>query len=331
MKDIMALCDKDEEYVYRLQELLSQRESFPFTVSGYSDREAFKQELKKRRFSLVLASEGFYRDVCELDDEGRPPMMLLKETNSIPDAASYIRKYQSGEKIRQEIMEKYAPRTEGNIGGKGDKKTRLYGVFSPLGKNTQSSFSLLLGQFLAKKSSVLYLNFEPFSGLSGLMNGSGDRDLTDLVYYMQGGKERLVYKLESMVGNVNGLDYISPAFSFVDLGQVREESWLMLIETLKEMGTYDNVILDLSEMVHGLLNVLRQCDYIYTISDREGMALSRMEQYEELLKCLDYKDVLDRSLKCELPRFKKLPASIEELPYSELAVYVRKLLEEENR
>ena len=330
MKDIMALCDKDEEYVYRLQELLSQRESFPFTVSGYSDREAFKQELKKGRFSLVLASEGFYRDVCELDEESRPPLMLLKEKNSIPEAAAYIRKYQSGEKIRQEIMEKFAPRTGGAFGGKGDKKTKLYGVFSPL-CSAKSSFSLLLGQLMAKKSSVLYLNFEPFSGLSGLMSGSGDKDLTDLVYYMQGGKERLVYKLESMVGNVNGLDYISPAFSFVDLGQVREESWLMLIETLKELGTYDNVILDLSEMVHGLLNVLRQCDYIYTISDREGMALSRMKQYEVLLKNLDYEDVLDRSRKCELPRFKKLPASIEELPYSDLAVYVRKLLEEEDR
>ena len=331
MKDIMALCDKDEEYVYRLQELLSQRESFPFTVSGYSDREAFRQELKKGRFSLVLASEGFYRDVCELDEDRRPPLMLLKEKNGIPEASAYIRKYQSGEKIRQEIMEKYAPQTGSAFGGKGDKKTVLYGVFSPVGRSIQSSVSLLMGEMMAKKGSVLYLNFEPFSGLAGLLSGSGDRDLTDLVYYMQGGKERLVYKLESMVGNVNGLDYISPAFSFVDLGQVREESWLMLIETLKELGTYDNVILDLSEMVHGLLNVLRQCDYIYTISDREGMALSRMEQYEELLKSLDYKDVLERSLKCELPRFKKLPASIEELPYSELAVYVRKLLEEEGR
>ena len=329
MKEIMALCDKDEEYVYRLQELLSRRESFPFTVGVYSDREAFKQELKKGHFSLILASEEFYRQVCEVYGEDHPPLILLKEKNSVTEAELYIRKYQSGEKIRQEIMEKYAPVPGATAGNKGDKKTLLYGVFSPVGKSIQTSFSLLVGQNLAKKGSVLYLNFEPFSGLAGLLSGSGDRDLTDLVYYMQGGRERLVYKLESMVGNVNGLDYISPAFSFVVLGQVSEESWLMLIDTIRELGTYDYVILDLSEMVHGLLNVLRQCDHIYTISDREGMALSRMEQYEGLLKSLDYEDVLERAFKCELPRFKKLPASIEELPYSDLAVYVRKLLEEE--
>ncbi len=328
MKSILALCDRDEEYVYRLQELLSRRESFPFTVCSYTDREAFRQEMKKKKFSLVVASEGFYKDARELDKDGEIQLILLKGTEDDTGNEEYIRKYQSGEKIRQEIMENYAPKgTE--VKAAGNKKTRVYGVFSPVCREVQTSVSLLLGQFLAKKGSVLYLNFEPFSGLPGLLNGSSDRDLTDLVYYMQGGRERLLYKLESMVGNVNGLDYISPAFSFVDLGQVREESWLMLIDTLKEIGSYDHVILDLSEMVHGLLNVLRQCDRIYTILDREGMALSRIEQYEELLKSLDYEDVLDRSQKFELPRIKKLPSSIEELPYSDLAVYVRKLLEDE--
>ncbi len=329
MKGIMALCDKDEEYVYRLQELLSRRESFPFTVSAYTDREAFKAELKKGRFALVLAAEDFYRDAQQQDTERKTALMLLEDKNSANASAAGINKYQSGEKIRQEIMEKYSPDNAGAIDGAGNKKTVLLGVYSPICRSLQTSFSLLMGQFLAKKGSVLYLNFEPFSGLSGLLNSPGDRDLTDLVYYMQGGKERLVYKLESMVGNVNGLDYISPAFSFVDLGQVREESWLMLIQTLKELKTYDHVILDLSEMVHGLLNVLRECDSIYTISDREGLALSRMEQYEELLKSLDYEDLLERSKRCELPRFRKIPSSLEELPYSDLAMYVRKLLEEE--
>lgn len=328
MKSIMALCDKDEEYVYRLQELLSRRESFPFTVSSYTDREAFRQEMKNKRFSIVVASEGFYTDARELDRDGDTQLILLKSTEDENENTGYIRKYQSGEKIRQEIMENYAPKGT-DIKAAGNKKTKVYGVFSPICREVQTSFSILYGEFLAKRGSVLYLNFEPFSGLPGLLNGSTDRDLTDLVYYMQGGREKLLYKLESMVGNVNGLDYISPAFSFVDLGQVREESWMMLIETLREIGSYDYVILDLSEMVHGLLNVLRQCDRIYTISDREGMALSRMEQYEELLKSLDYEDVLKRSQKFELPRFKKLPSSIEELPYSDLAVYVRKLLEDE--
>ncbi len=331
MKKMLAICDKDEGYVYRLRELLARREAFPFEVSSYTDRDAFEEELFRNRFGLVLASGEFYRTACSIDEDKRPPLILLRGKNDDDNVEPSIWKYQSGEDIRKEIMEKCPAQQQSAIAGGGGKKTVMIGIFSPVCHSLQTTISLLAGQFLAKKGSVLYLNFEPFSGLHKLLGGTGDRDLTDLVYYMQGGKEKLVYKLESMVGNINGLDYISPAFSFVDLGQVKEESWLMLIETLREIGTYDYVILDLSEMVQGLLNVLRECDSIYTIADREGLALARMEQYEELLRSLDYDDVLKRSRRCELPRFKNIPSSIEELPYSDLAVYVRKVMEEDER
>ncbi|MBR5420502.1 MAG: hypothetical protein IK115_05070 [Lachnospiraceae bacterium] len=323
-KEIIALCDRDEAYVYRLQELLSRRESFPFTVSCYTSEERFSEELKKGRIGLVLAGESFYK--LAAGAETHPPLLLLKEKGSAHPAPDYIWKYQSGECIRQQIMERYARAAAPGAAAGGGKKTELIGIFSPVCRSVQTSFSLLMGQFLAKKGSVLYLNFEPFSGLPKLLKNPWDRDLTDLVYYMEGGRERLVYKLESMVSNVNGLDYISPAFSFVDLGEVSEESWLLLIRTLQEIGTYDHVILDLSEMVHGLLNVLRECEKIYTLADREGMSLSRMEQYEELLRSLDYGDILERSTRCELPRFRKLPEGIDELPYSDLAAYVKKVM-----
>ena len=140
MKSIMALCDKDEEYVYRLQELLSRRESFPFTVSSYTDREAFRQEMKNKRFSIVVASEGFYTDARELDRDGDTQLILLKSTEDENENTGYIRKYQSGEKIRQEIMENYAPKGT-DIKAAGNKKTKVYGVFSPICREVQTSFS----------------------------------------------------------------------------------------------------------------------------------------------------------------------------------------------
>ncbi len=324
-RNILALCDTDEAYIYRLRELLLSRGSFPLTVSCFTEEKAFLEKLKKTEPALILAGESFYRLAETLPDH--PPLLLLKETAGESTGKDHIWKYQSGEKIRRQLMEHCAAETTPAPGKGGSKKTELVAVFSPVCRSIQTSFSLLMGQFLAKNGSVLYLNFEPFSGLSQLLKNPGDRDLTDLIYYMEGGKERLVYKLESMVSNVNGLDYISPAFSFVDLGEVQEESWLMLIRTLKEMGSYDHVILDLSEMVHGLLNVLRECDRIYTLADREGLELARMEQYEELMRSLDYGDILERAKRCEIPRFKKLPSGLEELPYSDLAAFVRKVME----
>ena len=322
-KELCAVCGNDRDYLERLADSLSRRESFPFSICSYYDNEVFLADLKKKHFSLVLAEEDFYK---RIPGDSGVSRILLKEKGSVLDAPEHIWKYQSAESIRRQLMSYAEAGAEIPSGsGAGSRKTQLIGVFSPVCRSVQTSFSLLMGQTLAKKGPVLYLNLEPFSGLSKLLPGPADRDLTDLVYYLQGGKDRLVYKLESMVGNVGGLDYVSPAFSFMDLAEVSEESWLLLIKTLREMASYSYVILDLSEMVRGLLNVLRECDLIYTISDREGMTLARMEQYEDLLKALDYSDICQRAINCPLPRFRKLPSGIDELPYSELAGYVKRL------
>ena len=75
--------------------------------------------------------------------------------------------------------------------------------------------------------------------------------------------------------------------------------------------------------------MLRECDVIYTISQREGMGAVRMKQYEELLGMNELDEILDRTSKCEMPVFTNLPNGIEELPYTELAGYVKSVAEEE--
>ncbi len=335
-KEQMAICDSDEKYVYRLQEILEQRSAFPFAISVFTEPENIPQnewEEMGKKYRLILAGETFYEKMrTELKREGvtEDKLLLLKGKEGMPEIKEYIWKYQSADNIRRQIVEYYAEKeNEAVTFSPGRKKGTLLGVFSPACRELQSSFSILLGQYLAKQGSVLYLNFESFSGLSKLLEETNGRDLTDLVYYMEGGRERLVCKLESMVGNLNGLDYVSPAFSFVDLAEVREENWLLLLQTLKQIGHYDYILLDLSENIQGVLNILRMCESVYTLSSREGMAQIRLAQYEELLQKLDYDDVLKNTKKCELPIFGKIPGSIEELPYSEMSAYVKGLMREE--
>ncbi|MCR5597533.1 MAG: hypothetical protein K6G19_05135 [Lachnospiraceae bacterium] len=326
-RKMIALCDPDSNYLTHLQENLEQRENFPFVVNTYTNAISLKESMKEFEYEVVLAAEEAFK---ELRKDVGDSLVLLKEKGTKCDADDFIWKYQSAENIRKEILEHCAEK--GNLDAVIDecgRHTRLIGVFSPVGKDVQTSFSLLLGQFLAKKKKVLYLNLEPFSGLSYLDNAGEGRDLTDLIYYMNSGKDKLQYKLESMINRIGELDYVAPAFSFIDLAQIESENWILLLKMIMKYGKYDYLILDLSEIIQGVLNVLRECDVIYTISQREGMGAVRMKQYEELLGMNDLDDVLERTSKCEMPVFTNLPNGIEELPYTELAGYVRSVAEEE--
>ncbi len=334
-KKKMAVCDANEQYVYRLQEILLQRESFPFEVEVYTSLEMLCEQWRKRDFAMILVSEEFSEALLQYAEgegkEGKERIVILRERRKEGSEQKQIRKFQSAIAIRQEIMQIAADMEQSRAqeeAATGHKRTELIGIFSPVNRDLQTSFSLLMGQFLARKKSVLYLNLEPFSGLAGMLECKGERDLTDLIYYLESGRERLVYKLESVVSNSNGLDYVSAAYSFVDLSSVKEENWRLLIRTLKEMGNYDYIVLDLSEIVQGLLNILRECDEIYTIGNKEAMSSLRLEQYEELLHHLEYEDVLEKTQKIILPPYRRLPIGIADLLMSDLGYYVKDLVGE---
>lgn len=324
--DRLAICDSDEKYMEKLQQYLISRSSFPFSVSIYGNMEEFRKENVKNGFEVILAGESMFSDLEEMEFTGMP-ILLQDKGVMVGKAERIVRKYQSAEIIRKKILEMYAD-WDGTVKVRGvaHKENRLIGVYSPLGRCIQTSFSLLLGQFIAKKQKVLYLNFEPFSGLSGLLGREEEQDLTDLVYFLSNGKDRFLYKLESMVSNVNGLNYVAPAYSYMDIAAIKAEDWLLLIHSLKECADYDVIILDLSELVQGLPDVLRECSYIYTLNRTDGVARHKMKEYEDLLMRQEYQDIITKTKKLELPTFKSLPATLEEMSYGELADYVRKIV-----
>ena len=314
----IALCDYDEKYIVKLQENLEQKDNFPFSVSTFTGVEKLKKSLTDTDYELILAEEKAF-DELKKDQKlqkGNSLLVLLKERGSINASDDFIWKYQAADRIRKDILKICSEKGNSDVVfGTAEERTRLIGVFSPVGRDIQTSFSLLLGQFLAKKKKVLYLNLEPFSGLSGMSGFDPESDLTDLIYYLESGKDKMRCKLESMVGNIGGLDYVSPAFSFLDLSQVTGENWILLMESIINTGKYDYLIVDLSEIIRG--------------TGREGLAPSRIKQYEELLKQLENNDILEHTKKVEMPTFSMLPSDLSELPYSELAGYVGEIAEAE--
>ena len=342
-KKILALCDTDKRYTDKLRDLLEERESFPFSVSVYSDFENLKKDVKKGFINAVLLSEGFLEEDTaqseEFFDDNRIMLMILGSGSVIRGKAPVIRKFRSGEFIRKEILGcfsdyKSCEEKDGKSAGPspsmaGYRETKVICAYTPVGRCLQTTFSVLLGELMAKKHPVLYINAEPYSGLLGKGEFNQANDITDLIYYMRNNPEKMLLKLESMVVSLSGLDCISPVKTISDLHSINGDDWLSLLSTLRESGLYEYVIIDLSDGVIGLNDILRYGDIIYTVTRPDHMAETKMKIYEDSLKASDYGDILSKTKKLSFPFYQKLPSDPAELTGCEMKGAVLKIIEED--
>lgn len=99
-----------------------------------------------------------------------------------------------------------------------------------------------------------------------------------------------------------GMDYILPMKNEQDVRSVRKEEWISLLDMILEKCIYEVVLLDLGDAVHGLYDILRKCDRIYTPYIHEGAAEAKLEQYEDNLRAAGYADILRRTVKRQMGR-----------------------------
>ena len=331
-KRILAICDEEQDYACHFLDYLSRsggRENFPFEIRVFTERGAWEQFAGQNEATVLLVSQPLYERYGGEWEAGR--RIILSEGRDGPPGEQWIDKYQSVEAVVRKVLELASDAgllpPAARAGGREGMK--LIGVYSPVGRCLQTTFSFTLGQLLARKHRVLYLNFECFSGFGKMLRKEFQADLSDLIYFLHNRDGRFPYRLESMTQKLNGLDYIPPAFSCLDLQRVEKEEWLALLDELGQSGLYEYVILDLSEVINGLFDILKLCSRVYTIVRDDGFAAAKQEQYEALLTCLDHEDILENTKKCRLPLFRQLPQGLEGLTRGELADLVRGLIEED--
>lgn len=328
-KPIMAICDRQAAYTNRLIALFQGKKELPFEIHGFTKNESLQEFCEENKVALLLVSEPDYRE--ELQEKGIDRILVLQEgTGSLPEHVSTVNKFQPAGKLYREVMRVY---------GEGEKivpfqksmrrEVQLIGVYSPLHCCMQTTFTLTAGEILAKRKKTLYLNFECFSGFETLLGRRFDGNLTDILYYYDCAREKLPYKLESIVQKIGELYFVPPAASYEDFQDIREEEWLPVITGIAKAGGYETVLLDLTEQVRGVYSLLEACDRIYTLIRDDCMAKAKLAQYELLLEQGDYRRIREKTEKCRLPFLKNLPAGFEYLGHGELADHVEKLLKED--
>lgn len=328
MNHILAVCDAEEEYASRLTDYINLKEGFPFQVRFFSSIEKLVQFAMRQLVEVALVSEE-YQNIL-LEKKAAVAIIVLSNENSdIRENRCKVYKYQSAEKIMKEILQIAALDLENGSHILRNVQLKVIGLYSPVKRSLQTTFGLTLGQLLVKRGKVLYINMEGFSGLNVMLKKNFERDLSDLLYYLQNGKQGLAYILGSMIETVNGLDILPPMLCQMDLISIEAKEWLRFFYEIEKYCDYEYLILDLSDSVQGLFEILRQCTIIYTMTENDGFAMAKIDQYEQMLKQCRYEDVLQKTNKCELPKFSYLPRQLDRLTISELADVVKECLKED--
>lgn len=336
MEHILAILDEEKKYARRLAAFLENRTQMPFRVLAFDNQDKLINFLIKDRAYILLVNRGQW--LSEMEELADQIIFLTgeqKEERLEKGFEGYlypaICKYQSGEAIAKKILGICAiletpilPLAKGQA--LTSEKAEVIGVYTPVKRSLQTSFSIVYSHLRAKKKKTLYLNFESFSGFGAWFQREYQTDLMDLLYFLDGSDGKFLLKLAGMVESFGGFDYIPPAMAYEDFMMVNASQWVKLIRLIAEKSNYEVIVLDLGEQMQGLFEIFSLCDKIYTLGKTDGIAMAKMENFEQCLRMSGREEVLQKIIKCRLPMFKNLSQRAEDLCYSQLADYMKNKL-----
>lgn len=332
----MVICDTDERYVTRMSEYFTGKEEFPFALWFFQSLHELMEYGRENPIYVLVLQEELWKECGGIEAEnvflltrdpercrgGTPEKdSMLRENPQYQQNLQYLYRYQSAEDILQTIYQRCTVRIVLPTKAAPDSQCQMIGFFTPIGRCLQTTAALTLGQLLARKEKVLYLNLKGCDDI--LSRENRERyDLSDLIYCYLHSKKSFLSELSTMRQTINKLEVMEAARTYMDIQAVAAEDWIGMLQEIRDSGLYGRVILDLSTQVQGFLQVLQLCDKIYTMELPDRSSAHRMKQYEKMLEFVGAEEILHRTVRVLVPEeiwrdsFEKLPEHPEEYPYS---------------
>lgn len=329
---MLAIYDLDMDYANCLMDYISEKQGIPLKTVAFTDREELLGFMSKNYVDILLISASSMDDDIGQQDIGK--IILLSAGNIFSEYIGYssIYKYQSTENIIREVLDYYAEihKNDGMIFiDRGNNE--IIGVYSPVGRTGQTTFALTLGQILSADYSTLYINMEEFAAFDKILGKSYPGDLSDLMYFFRQNPEALPIKLQAIVNNMHGMDYIPPLLFSQDLRNINTGEWVNLIQKIALSGAYERIVLDLSNMVQDVFQILEICSSIYMPINDDRISLKKVAAYEEYLLKSGKEELMNRMIKVKIPKTegeKWDENYMERQIWGDLGDFVRKLLRE---
>ncbi|MGN0383758.1 MAG: hypothetical protein ACI4DS_05760 [Eubacterium sp.] len=331
---VLAIYDIESRYANNFVEYLLEKQGIPFSIYAFTNEEALQAYAVEHYIDILLISCQSVSDAITGLNIGKIIMLTEDNTFSEYNNCPAIYKYQSTENILREVMSYYADTgCKDYIGEHMNKNVEIIGVYSPVGRCGRTAFSFTMGQVMAGNSRTLYINFEEFSGFSRIFKEEYISDLSDLMYFYRQNPIGISAKLKAMVNSAHNLDYVPPMVFSGDLRNVDVREWINLITDIVNNTEYKIIILDLSNMVKDVFELLEICTCIYVPIENNNVSLMKISEMEEFLLKTGRENIVNKMEKISIPDITAETTCenyLEQLVWGTMGDYVRHLLEENN-
>ena len=329
----LVIFDEDEEYVHSLMEYIGDKKGLPFNIEAFSDFDRYEKYMKERGADILLISPDALQSLDSNAKVNKTIIFSDGDAVSEMDDIACIYKYQSVDNILGEVLDYYSQSgiSKGYLALGRGKTTEIIGVYSPVGRSQKTSFAMTLGHVLAEDKETLYMYFEDFSGLSSVVNREFRQDLSDLMYHYRMSPDSIGVKLKAIACNIHGLDVIPPMNYSIDLRNIGSSLWRQLIEDIASTGIYEVVVVDLSNMVGDVFEVLSVCNTIYMPVRQDRISMSKINELEQYLFKSGREELIAKTVKIQPPIKEETGWDedyMEQLMWGEFGDFVRKLVKD---
>ncbi|WP_408069768.1 hypothetical protein [Butyrivibrio sp. JL13D10] len=295
MSNILIICDNDKNYCKKLDSYIRANLSIPFEIYGITEVERLQSFKEKGKNILLLISQAIFESTNLLGFEHI--LVLREKERSLEEEEAdygnkeadirYTDKYQKSERITDNILSMCLDIpgivVKGKRTDKG-KRMKVTGFYTPTRNSDQTKGAIAYTKNLSSKERTLYLNTDPLCIHKIIRNETYEENIIDLMYFAECSEEKFGIYLKRIVKHDDGMSFVPASNSICQSRMITAKEYGRLIEQIDATGDYDNLVIDISEGVCDLFEIINLCDDLFMLLEDDYDAHLRTELFLNELK-----------------------------------------------
>lgn len=295
MKIKVAILDTDKNYLSRIASVLTSKYSEKIEIYSFTDAEVALSSLAPNKTDVLIAGEAF--DIDSASVPKRCGFAYFTDNMGIETLRGQktICRFQKAEIIYKEILGIFSEKAsdiklEGNSTG---KVCTFLSAGGGTGSSTMAAAFAKRALLMGKRA--IYINLEQLGDANCFFSGDGSFDMTDVIYTLKSKKSNLALKLESYIKtDVSGVGFFSGTKTALDMIEIGVEEVQQLINTIKDMGIYDYIVVD-ADFTFGSrdIEIIKLSQGVFFVSDGSEISNSKFQRAYRALETYEQSRDLD--------------------------------------